>query len=288
MNIPKSYFSEYFKQSVLYLVKSKLMFFILTSVELLEICVNMIDKTTIIFRHNQFFSFEVNKLSTIILKLSPYHYFFHFMEGHIEGEFSPNKIVFIIIVLLYVLFFIFFFYAKSQIEESEENNTYLVWIKKIGINFFDYFLYRLMPIYTLDICTREITMISAKNSFSTVDIILLILFISFLLFVSFFHVIYYNQICSWSNFKVIDSCLKYYPYDQFFSSKFDTICYFLKLLITLNQNYVLLHDHYVDYISVFTSFIIILIFSAFFVYTALIILYSSDIMFFYLSFYNKL
>ena len=58
MNIPKSYFSEYFKQSVLYLVKSKLMFFILTSVELLEICVNMIDKTTIIFRHNQFFSFE--------------------------------------------------------------------------------------------------------------------------------------------------------------------------------------------------------------------------------------
>ena len=288
MHNTNNYFSEYFKLSVLYLVKSKLMFFLLTSIELLELCVNIIDKTTTIFRHNQVFYYQVSQLSTIVLKLSPYHYFFHFMEGHSSGEFSSNRICFIVIVLLYVVFFIFFFNAKNQNEEVEKGNTYLFWIKKIGINFFDYFLYRLMPIYTLDVLTREITMISAKTSFATLDIILLILFISFLLFVSFFHVIYYNQICSWSNFKVIDSCLKYYPFDQFFSSKFDTMCYFLKLLITLNQNYILFHNHYVDYIALFTSVITILIFISFFIYTASIILYSSDIMFFYLSFYNKL
>jgi hypothetical protein len=288
MHIPKNYFSEYFKLSVLYLVKSKLMFFLLTSIELLELCVNIIDKTATLFHYNQVFYYEVSQLSTIVLKLSPYHYFFHFMEGHTEGEFSSNRISFIVIVLLYVVFFIFFLNAENQHEEVEKGNMYLFWIKKIGINFFDYFLYRLMPIYTLDVLTREITMISAKASFSTLDIILLILFISFLLFVSFFHVVYYNQICSWSNFKVIDSCLKYYPYDQFFSSKFDTICYFLKLLITLNQNYILFHNHYVDYISLFTCVIMLLIFISFFIYTASIILYSSDIMFFYLSFYNKL
>ena len=288
MHIPKNYFSEYFKKSVLYLIKSKFIFFILTSIELLEICVNSIDKTTVLFRRYQYFSYKVSKLSTIVLKISPYHYFFNYMGNNIDGNFSTNRIAFIIIVILYILFFLFFLNISDEKNDNDNKNKYFTWINKIGINFFDYFLFRLLPFYTLDISIKEIAIIVIKPSYSLIDMILFIIFFSFLLFVSFFHIIYYNQICSWSNFKVIDSCLKYYPYDQFFSSKFDTICYFLKLFITLNHNYIFFHNNYINYISLFTSFITILMFFVFFFYTVIIIVYSSDIMFFYLSFFNKL
>ena len=289
MHIPKSYFSEYFKKSVLHLGKSKFIFFLLTSIELIEITTNLIDKATILFRHNKVFSYKVSKLSTIVLTISPYHHFFHYMKENMSGDFSQNRLVLIIIVLLYILFFIFFLNINNKSQDTEQKkNIYKDWFEKLVINFFDYFLYRLLPFYTLDVYTREILYLCAKDSHTTVDIIILFICLIFLILVSFFHIIYYNQICTWSNFKVLDSDLKYYPYDQFFSSKFDTIFYIIKLLITLNQNYIFCHGDFIDYIALFTSFVIVLLFFCFFVYVALIVVYSSDIMFFNLSFFNKL
>ena len=92
MHIPKSYFSEYFKKSVLHLGKSKFIFFILTSIELIELTTNLIDKTTVLFRHNQVFNYKVSKLSTIVLTISPYHHFFHYMKQNITGDFTGNVI----------------------------------------------------------------------------------------------------------------------------------------------------------------------------------------------------
>ena len=287
MHIPKSYFSEYFKESVLYLGKSKPVFFILTSIELIELTTNIIDKITVLFRKGRIYSYKVSKLSTIILTISPYHHFFNYMKDRATGNFSSNRIVMIVIAVLYLIFLSFFLNIKEKKEEREES-LYFLWFKKFLINFFDYFLFRLLPFYTLDVFTREIMFIAAKPNHSTVDIVLLFIYIVMLLSVSFFHLVYYNQICSWSNFKVIDSCLKYYPYDEFFSSKFDTINYFIKLLITLNQNYLLCHGNYIDLISLFISFSTLCIFLSFFIYTVSIITFSSNIMFFYLSFFNKL
>ena len=289
MHIPKSYFSEYFKKSVLHLGKSKFIFFILTSIELIELTTNLIDKTTVLFRHNQVFNYKVSKLSTIVLTISPYHHFFHYMKQNITGDFSLNRLMLVIIAGLYFLFFIFFLNKNKEDSSGNENsqNLYIIYLEIFVINFFDYFLYRLLPFYTLDVYTREVVLLCSKNSHSTMDIFVLFLCLAFLILVSLFHIIYYNQICSWSNFKVIDSCLKYYPYDQYFSSKFDTVCYILKLLITLNQNYLLFHGDYVDYISLFTSLATIILFFSFFLYIAILIVYSSSIMFFYLSFFNK-
>ena len=289
MHIPKSYFSEYFKKSVLHLGKSKFVFFILTSIELIELVTNLIDKATVLFRHNKVFNYRVSRLSIIVLTISPYHHFFHYMKQQITGDFNMNRLMLIIIAGLYILFFIFFLNINKEDSSGNENNQnkYVIYLEILVVNFFDYFLYRLLPFYTLDVYTREVLLLCSKNSHSTIDIIIIFFCLAFLILVSIFHIIYYNQICSWSNFKVIDSCLKYYPYDQYFSSKFDTVCYILKLLITLNQNYLLCHDDYVDYIALFASFATIIIFFSFFLYIVILIIFSSNIMFFYLSFFNK-
>ena len=279
MHIPKSYFSEYFKKSVLHLGKSKFIFFILTSIELIELTTNLIDKITVLFRHNKVFNYKVSKLSTIVLTISPYHHFFHYMKQNIAGDFSINRLMLVIIAGLYVLFFIFFLNINKEDSSGNENNQniYTIYLEIFVINFFDYFLYRLLPFYTLDVYSREVVLLCSKSSHSTIDIIVIFICLAFLVLVSLFHIIYYNQICSWSNFKVIDSCLKYYPYDQYFSSKFDTVCYILKLLITLNQNYLFCHGDYVDYISLFTSFATIILFFSFFLYIAILIICSSNI-----------
>ena len=288
MHIPKSYFSEYFRESALHLGKSKFIFFVLTSIEFIELLVNLIYKSTIIFRYNKYFSYEEGKLSIIVLKISPYHHFFDYMKDKSSGNFSTNRIFVIIIVVLYLLFFVYLYNIKKRNDEKEENNIYIIWAKKFIINFFDYILFRLLPFYTLDVFSREIISISVKPNYSTVDIILLFIYILFVLFVSIFHIIFFNQICVWSNFKVIESSLKYYPYDQFFSSKFDTSSYFVKMLITISQNYIFYHNNYIDFIALFINFVNLCIFFSFFAYTLAIILFSSDIMYFYLSFFNKL
>ena len=285
----KDNFSEYFKRSVLYLIKSKILFFIFLSFECIEISTNITYDVSVLFQFNNTFNYKDNKLSTIILTISPYHYFFNFMKKHISEDYAINGIVLVIIVFIYILFFVYFFNSTKTEEETENNNLqYYDILQKFCINFFDYILYRAMPLYSLDICTREIIMLAVKQDYKATDLVLLFFSSIFLLFVSFFHIIYYLEICTWSNFNVIDSCLKEYPYDQFFSAKFDIVFFFLKMLITFNLNYIIFHDDHIDFIVIFISFIIIITFLAFVIFTFTIIFYSESVMYFHLSFYNKL
>ena len=285
----KNNFSEYFKKSVVYLIKSKIIFFIFLSFECIEIATNITYDISVLFRFDKIYNYKYNKLSTIILSISPYHYFFNFMKNHKSSDYTVNGIALIIILFFYIIFFIYFMHQKKTEDEFyEENEEYKNIFRKIFINFFDYILYRALPLYSLDICTREIIMLSVKEDYNAVDLIILFLSTIFLLFVSFFHIVYYLEICTWSNFNVIDSCLKEYPYDQFFSSKFDIICFFLKMLITFNLNYIIYHEDHIDFIAIFISFLIIVTFLAFFIFTFIIIFYSESVMYFHISFYNKL
>ena len=285
----KNNFSEYFKKSVIYLIKSKIIFFIFLSFECIEIATNITYDISVLFRFDKIYNYKSNKLSSIILSISPYHYFFNYMKTHKANDYTVNGITLIIILVFYILFFVYFFNQKKTEDELyEETGDYKILMRKIYINFFDYILYRALPLYSLDICTREIIMLSVKKDYNAIDLILLFLSTIFLLFVSFFHIVYYLEICTWSNFNVIDSCLKEYPYDQFFSAKFDIICFFLKMLITFNLNYIQYHEDHIDFIAIFISFLIIVVFLAFFIFTFIIIFYSESVMYFHISFYNKL
>jgi hypothetical protein len=211
------------------------------------------------------------------------------MKHHMSDSYKVNGIALIIIVVFYIIFFVFFLRPQKEEKEPEYiNEDYIFFYQKFLINFFDYVLFRALPLYSLDICTREIIMLSVKENYKAIDLVLLFFSTMFLLIVSFFHIIYYLEICTWSNFNVIDSCLKEYPYDLFFSAKFDIICFFLKMLITFNLNYISYHEDQIDFIAIFISFLIIISFLAFFVYTFIIIFYSESVMYFHLSFYNKL
>ena len=289
MNSVKSHFSEYFKRSVLFLLKSKIIFFIFLSFECIEIATNITYDISVLFRYNHIYNYKYNKLSSIILTISPYHYYFNIMKHHMSDSYKVNGIALIIIVVFYIIFFVFFLRPQKEEKEPEYvNEDYIFFYQKFLINFFDYVLFRALPLYSLDICTREIIMLSVKENYKAIDLVLLFFSTMFLLIVSFFHIIYYLEICTWSNFNVIDSCLKEYPYDLFFSAKFDIICFFLKMLITFNLNYISYHEDQIDFIAIFISFLIIITFLAFFVYTFIIIFYSESVMYFHLSFYNKL
>jgi hypothetical protein len=105
----KDNFSEYFKRSVLYLIKSKILFFIFLSFECIEIATNITYDVSVLFQFSNKFNYKDNKLSTIILTISPYHYFFNFMKKHISEDYAINGIVLVIIVFIYILFFVYFF-----------------------------------------------------------------------------------------------------------------------------------------------------------------------------------
>ena len=285
-------FSNYYKYSVLYLIKSKIIYFIFLSFECIEIATNITYDVSILFQYDSIYNYKNNKLSSIILAISPYHYFFNFMKKNISDIFKQNGITLIIILFLYIVFFGFFFKPKKfeddDVINNNSNQEYAIIIRKIFVNFFDYILYRILPLYSLDICTREIILLSVKENYKAIDLVLLFFSVVFLLCICILHIIYYIEICSWSNFNVIDSCLKEYPYDHFFSSKFDIICFLLKLLITFNLNYIMFHSDKIDFVAIFISFLIILVFLSFFIYTFIIIFYSQSVMYFYISFYNKL
>ena len=81
MKIPKSHFSEYFKRSVVYLIKTKLAVFIISIIEFIDLCTNMVDVTYQIFFFNQEYNYKNSKLSKILLAISPYQSYFNFISS---------------------------------------------------------------------------------------------------------------------------------------------------------------------------------------------------------------
>ena len=71
MKIPKSHFSEYFKRSVVFLIKTQWAVFITSIIEYLDLCTNMIDVTYQVFFFNKRYNYKEIKLSKIILAISP-------------------------------------------------------------------------------------------------------------------------------------------------------------------------------------------------------------------------
>ena len=137
MKIPKSAFSEYFKRSVIYLVKTQLAVFVISIIEFIDLLTNMIDISIQIFHLNSEYFYKNNKLSEIMLAVSPYQYYFNFMTGGSDSGFTRNYLGFIVYFLLFVWYFAFFCTIRNC--DLETLNGFTVLFQKISINFFDYF-----------------------------------------------------------------------------------------------------------------------------------------------------
>lgn len=288
MKIPKSHFSEYFKRSVVFLVKTEFAVFIVSILEFLDLCTNMIDVSYQIFYFNQTYNYKEIELSKIILSISPYQYFFNYISGGDDSGLTRNYIFIFVYAVLAIWFFTYFFSITNcnldlmgPVEKLMQN---------ISINFFDFFLFRVLPIYGFDIFSREIMKACAKGlgDYTYLDLIILLVALFILGGLLILHIIYYSRISVWSNFRIIESYFTHYPYDSFFSAKCDMIFCTLKCLITLNKNYLFYNHNKIDYVSEFLAILLIISFFGYIFFILYLFFFSYQILYFFMTGFNML
>ena len=289
MKIPKSHFSEYFKRSVVFLMKTQLAVFITSIIEYLDLCTNMIDICYQLFFFNKVYNYKEIKLSNIILKISPYQYFFNYVSDHKDvSGFTKNYLFVIIYAVLAIWYFSYFLLISNC--NLDELNSFETFIQKVSINIFDYILYRILPIYAFDLFSREIMKACAKptTDYTVIDLVILFFALFILGFFVILHLIYYSKISVWSNFRVIESYFTHYPYDSFFSAKCDMIFCVLKCLIALNKNYLFYNNLQVNYISLFIALMALVSFVGYVCYIVYLFFFSYQILYFFMTGFNML
>ena len=288
MKIPKSHFSEYFKRSVVYLIKTKLAVFISSIIEFVDLCTNMVDVTYQIFYFNEEYNYRNIKLSKILLSASPYQYYFNFISEENSGSWFTRNYVFMIIYgVIFIWFLIYFLSIRNC--DLDSITSFEKIIQKISINVFDFILFRILPIYGFDLFSREIMRICAKESLdSYLDYIILLLALFFLGALLILHIIYYSKISVWTNFRIIESYFAYYPYDSFFSAKCDMIFCTLKCVITLEKNYVFYNHDKVDYIAEFLAVLLLISFFGYVSFIIYLFFFSYQILYFFMTGFNML
>ena len=155
MKIPKSSFSEYFKRSVVFLIKTKLAVFMTSIIEFVDLCTNLVDLTYQVFFFGKQYNYKDSNLSKIFLAASPYQYFFNFItEDKTESFFTRNILFIIVYAVVFIWFLIYFLSIRNG--DLDSMPTFQKIIQKISINIFDFILYRILPIYAFDLLSREI------------------------------------------------------------------------------------------------------------------------------------
>ena len=285
MKVRNSYFGKYFIKSVIHLLKSKILFFIVSLIENIELLICLILFEEVFFYFNKNYFETKTYLKNILLEASPYSNYFNFQKKSDGIGFDSNYITIVIYLSLLLLYYLYLFIGTKDGKKTSNIKNLL---DKICINFFDLIFFRLLPLYGFDCITRGILRISAKESYKIIDI-----FIQFILIIVYFiniftHINYFRNVCIWNNFKVVNSYINLYPYDKFYSQKYDIIFFILKVLISLAQTYLEYNNNILNIIVIFITFIFILIFYSFTLYTVYLIFFSKDCLYIYMNFSNKL
>ena len=286
MEIKKTFIGKYFKNSVLYLFKSKIVFLIISLFEAYELLLTLINFEECFFYLDKNYFETKTFLKNILLQIAPYPYYDTFLKNSTGEGFDRNYFAIVIYVILFLLFYLYLFFGTK--EEKKPNNSIKIFFHKICINFFDLILFRLIPLYGFDCLTRRIFRISAKGNYKIFDV-----FIQFILLCLFFiviatHIYYFKNVCLWNNFKIVNSYINSYPYDNFFSQKYDIVFFVLKLLLSLAQSYLDYNKDVLNIILIFITFLFIFIVYSFSLYVFYLIFISKDALYVYMNFYNKL
>ena len=288
MKIPKSHFSEYFKRSVVYLIKTKFAVFIISIIEFIDLCTNMVDLSYQIFFFNKEYNYRDIKLSKILLSISPYQYFFNFISSENTNSMFTRNYLFIIIYAVIFIWYLTYFLSIRNCD-LDEISAFEKIIQKISINVFDYILFRIIPIYAFDLFSREIMKICSKETLSSyIGYVILFLALFFLGALLILHITYYSKISVWTNFRIIESYFAYYPYDSFFSAKCDMIFCTLKCVITLEKNYVYYNHDKVDYIAEFLVVFLLISFFGYVCFLVYLFFFSYQILYFFMTGFNML
>ena len=287
MKIPKSSFSEYFKRSVVFLIKTKLAVFLTSIIEFIDLCTNVVDVTNQIFYYGKEYNYKDSNLSKILLAASPYQYFFNFITSDTTKSFFTRNILFIIIyAVLFIWFLIYFLSIRNG--DLDAMPTFTKIIQKVSINVFDFVLYRIVPIYAFDIIGREIMKACLKDSAGYIEYITLFVALCILGILLVLHIQYYSKISVWTNFRIIESYFAYYPYDSFFSAKCDMIFCTMKCIIALEKNYIYYNNNKVDYVAEFFIVFLVVSFLGYACYLIYLFFFSYQILYFFMTGFNMI
>ena len=287
MKIPKSSFSEYFKRSVVFLIKTKLAVFLTSIIEFIDLCTNVVDVTNQIFYYGKEYNYKDSNLSKILLAASPYQYFFNFITSDTTKSFFTRNILFIIIyAVLFIWFLIYFLSIRNG--DLDAMPTFTKIIQKVSINVFDFVLYRIVPIYAFDIIGREIMKACLKDSAGYIEYITLFVALGIFGILLVLHIQYYSKISVWTNFRIIESYFAYYPYDSFFSAKCDMIFCTMKCIIALEKNYIYYNNNKVDYVAEFFIVFLVVSFLGYACYLIYLFFFSYQILYFFMTGFNMI
>ena len=287
MKIPNSSFSEYFKRSVVFLIKTKVAVFLTSVIEFIDLCTNVVDLTNQIFYYGKEYHYKDINLSKFILAASPYQYFFDFVSGkETNSFFTPNIVCIIIYIVLFGWFLAYFLSIRNG--DLDEMSGFNKLIQKLSINTFDFILYRIIPIYAFDLLSREIMKNCLKENAGYMEYVTLFISLCILGALVVFHISYYSKISVWTNFRIIESYFAYYPYDSFFSAKCDMIFCLMKCIIALEKNYVFYNNNKVDYVAEFFIVILLVSFLGYACYLIYLFFFSYQILYFLMTGFNMI
>ena len=287
MEIKKTPIGKYFNKSAINIIKSKFIFFIFSIYEIYEVTI------CLLIQENSFFYLyhdgtEVNsKLNNILLQISPYLIYCKEKDlNNLKSSYDSNYNLVIVFLILLVIFYIYLFFGTDNPHYEKQELRRIT--DKIFINFFDFFLFRLAPLYGLDSTFRCIFNITAKNNMTIINIVLQIVLVCFLFFAIFTHIFYFINVCLWHNFFIVNSYIHSYHYDFFFSKKYDIMMFILKVFISLNQSYLDFNKGNYNLIVMFLTFISNAIFYFYVIYLVYLIFFSRESLYIYINFSNRL
>ena len=290
MEIKKTYIGKYFNKSAINLVKSRFIFFIVSLYEIYEVTLAIVTQQNAFFLLNKNRMLNQSKLNKILIQISPYFIYCKAKDMNdnftSSSSYNANYNLAIVYLGLLLLFYLYLFFLTDK--TRTEKKDFRAIVDKVCINFFDFFLFRLAPLYGLDSIFRCIFDIVGEDHLNILNIVLQIVLVCFLFFVIFTYIYYFFNVCLWHNFFILNSYIHKYPYDFFLSKKYDIVMFILKLFICLNQTYVDYKDGNFNLITMFLSFISNAIFFFYFVYLFYIIAISKDCLYVYLNFSNKM
>ena len=288
MEIQKSYIGKYFNKSAIYLIKSRFIFFIISFFEVLDVTIILLNQ------ENAYFYLEGNnetirtKLIKFLFSISPYTNYTKYIKRKSQNNSSYNSNYNIVIIYLglFIIFYLYLFFGTNS--NKNENQGIKRIFDNILVNFFDFILFRLVPLYGLDSIFRSIFSITAKDHSSLLNIILHIVLVIFLFFVIFTHIFYFSNVCLWNNFYIVNSYIHSYPYDIFFSTKYDIIMFIIKIFISLNKCYIDYNNGGLNRTVLFLTFLSNLIFYLYVIYLVRLIFFSNNCLYIYINFSNRL
>ena len=169
MEIQKTYIGKSFDKSAINLIKSKFIFFIVSFFEIYDLTISLLNQENSFFYLNKVNENIKTKLIKLLLQISPYLNYDSIQKNKEKASYDPNYNVAIAYFGFLIIFYIYLFFGTQKIKY--EKNVFRQVVDKILVNFFDFILFRLAPLYGFDSIFRCLFNNTSKEHLNLINII---------------------------------------------------------------------------------------------------------------------